>query len=212
MLVALADEDEYRPDLAEWHALQSWLQTAEHRVTIPYATELAELVPPVAVRLRRDFGALSPSSAATPSSTNRPVTATTPVGSSPPSMTTPWSATSSATSSPKASAPPSRPLSARPSTPSLRSPREGVTAARIAEKLSLDKSTTCRRLRVAADGGWIVNLEDERGAPGRWVIGDPMPEETDILPQPRNLTGYETPGQGDGCKVASVLEEKREDP
>ena len=31
---------------------------AEHRVTIPYAQQLARLVPPVAVRLRRDFGSL----------------------------------------------------------------------------------------------------------------------------------------------------------
>src|SRR5919107_1314943 len=46
------------PDLERWHALQRWLEGAEHRVTIPYAKALARLVPPVAVRLRRDFGAL----------------------------------------------------------------------------------------------------------------------------------------------------------
>ncbi|MEP6598675.1 MAG: hypothetical protein ABJB98_04415 [Actinomycetota bacterium] len=43
-------------DLAEWLALQEWLTTAEHRVTIPYAGRLAALVSPVAIRLRRDFG------------------------------------------------------------------------------------------------------------------------------------------------------------
>src|ERR687889_937052 len=46
------------PDLERWHALQRWLEGAEHRVTIPYAKALARLVPPVAVRLRRDFGAV----------------------------------------------------------------------------------------------------------------------------------------------------------
>ena len=45
-------------NMAEWHALQRWLVTAEHRVTIPYAMDLAERIPPMAVRLRRDFKAL----------------------------------------------------------------------------------------------------------------------------------------------------------
>ena len=46
------------PDFAEWHAYDAWLGTANHRVVIPYARHLAENIPPVAVRLRRDFRAL----------------------------------------------------------------------------------------------------------------------------------------------------------
>src|SRR5215217_5828585 len=46
------------PDLNAWHALQEWLATSEPSVTVSYAEELAENIPPVAVRLRRDFGAL----------------------------------------------------------------------------------------------------------------------------------------------------------
>jgi hypothetical protein len=41
-----------------WAALQEWLDGAEHRVEIPYAEPLADAIPPVAVRLRRDFTAL----------------------------------------------------------------------------------------------------------------------------------------------------------
>jgi hypothetical protein len=41
--------------LRKWRALQEWLQLAEHRVFIPYANAFSRLVPPVAVRLRRDF-------------------------------------------------------------------------------------------------------------------------------------------------------------
>jgi hypothetical protein len=58
VLLALADESDNGVDLEEGHQLQAWLQHAEHRVTIPYASQLAQLVPPVAVRLRRDFGGL----------------------------------------------------------------------------------------------------------------------------------------------------------
>ena len=46
------------PDFAEWHAFDDWLGHANHRVVIPYARHLAENIPPVAVRLRRDFRAL----------------------------------------------------------------------------------------------------------------------------------------------------------
>src|SRR5262249_13473849 len=42
-------------DLTQWHALQTWLATGPTRVAIPFADQLAQLVPPVAVRLRRDF-------------------------------------------------------------------------------------------------------------------------------------------------------------
>ena len=58
VLLELADESNSGGDLEEWRDLQRWLAGAEHRVTIPYARRLAQLVPPVAVRLRRDFGSL----------------------------------------------------------------------------------------------------------------------------------------------------------
>jgi hypothetical protein len=45
-------------DTKPWHALQGWLENAEHRVIIPYARRLARLIPPTAVRLRRDSNAL----------------------------------------------------------------------------------------------------------------------------------------------------------
>jgi hypothetical protein len=46
-------------DTKPWHELQNWLDNnGEHQVVIPYAEELARAIPPVAVRLRRDFGAV----------------------------------------------------------------------------------------------------------------------------------------------------------
>jgi hypothetical protein len=58
MAALAAEADETEINLDPWHALQVWLESAEHRVWIPYAKKLAELVPPVAVRLRRDFEAV----------------------------------------------------------------------------------------------------------------------------------------------------------
>jgi integrase len=76
---------------------------------------------------------------------------------------------------------------------------EGVMALTVAKHLSIDKSNASRRLRVAADAGFVRNLEDRRGKPARWVIGDPLPEDVEILPDPAAL---------DGCAVARTSQEK----
>lgn len=82
---------------------------------------------------------------------------------------------------------------------------EGVTVRAVADKLRLDKSNAGRRLRVAADGGYLHNLEDKRGRPGRWVIGDPLPESVDLLPDPARLTAtVATTVDQECCGVAAV--------
>ena len=50
----------HRPDveLAPWHAYQRWLARGDCEVVIPFAPAIANGINPVAVRLRRDFGAL----------------------------------------------------------------------------------------------------------------------------------------------------------
>jgi hypothetical protein len=62
---------------------------------------------------------------------------------------------------------------------------------------------------VANDGGYVRNLEEKRGKPGRWVVGDPLPEAFDLLPDPAQLcnsaTLDTTLDQG-GCAVAPESE------
>ena len=55
VMQALADDDAASTIGSQWHALQAWLSTGERRVAVPFAGKLADLIPPVAVRLRRDF-------------------------------------------------------------------------------------------------------------------------------------------------------------
>lgn len=46
-------------DLNAWHDLQRWLANhGERRVVVPFAPRLAKLIPPVAVRLRRDINTI----------------------------------------------------------------------------------------------------------------------------------------------------------
>ena len=42
-------------DFTPWRDFQRWLAAGETRVYIPFAPELAKLIPPKAVRVRRDF-------------------------------------------------------------------------------------------------------------------------------------------------------------
>jgi hypothetical protein len=59
VLRATASEDEREPvDLGPWQALQDALTEVSRDVTVPYAVELADRIPPVGIRLQRDFPAL----------------------------------------------------------------------------------------------------------------------------------------------------------
>jgi hypothetical protein len=74
----------------------------------------------------------------------------------------------------------------------------GVSNKQIAAHLGLDESATSRRARKARDAGYLVNLEDKRGKPARYVVGEPMPEDARLLPEPSELAG--------SCTVAPVSE------
>ena len=71
---------------------------------------------------------------------------------------------------------------------SRHSKRARYHLARSASKLALDKSATSRRVKDAADRGYLVNLETRRGRPARILLGDPMPDMVKLLPDPGELT------------------------
>ena len=64
-----------------------------------------------------------------------------------------------------------------------------VSNATLAKKLGLDPGATSRRVRQAKHRGFIKNLEDKKGKPARLVLGDPMPDDLDVLPKPDTLEG-----------------------
>jgi hypothetical protein len=57
-----------------------------------------------------------------------------------------------------------------------------VSLGPIAAALKLDKSAASRRVSTAIAKGFVRNLEDRRGKPGRYVLGDAMPDDVVILP------------------------------
>lgn len=63
----------------------------------------------------------------------------------------------------------------------------------VADKLELDESTAYRRVKSAIARGYIKNLEDHRGKKARLELGDPLPDDVDVLPSVERL---------EDCRVA----------
>jgi hypothetical protein len=213
VLLELADESNADRDLEPWRELQRWLSGAEHRVTIPYARQLAQQVAPVAVRLRRDFGSLLAlirahavlhQASRARDSTGR-IIATVDDYAAVRDLVADTIAEGVGTTV-------SATVRETVETVAAVASTVGVMARDIAEKLHLDKSNVSRRLRMAADDGYLRNLEDKRGKPGRWVIGDPLPESVDLLPDLSQLATDATQPDLPGCAVALESDGENGDP
>jgi DNA-binding transcriptional ArsR family regulator len=193
VMAALAREaGEAGPNFEPWHALQVWLNSAEHRVWIPYAKRLAELIPPLAVRLRRDFGALLNlirahallHQASRERDTEGRIVAT---------IEEDYAAVRELVidlvgEGVEATVP----KTVRETVEVVKRLREGsngepVTVAELARKLELDRSTVSRRVRSAKDRGYLRDLEDNPRKPSRLIPGDDLPDDLQILPTPEEV-------------------------
>jgi hypothetical protein len=209
IMAALASESEGEtPDMESWHALQSWLEGAERRVKIPYAKKLAGSIPPVAVRLRRDFGAVLNLIRAHAllhqvnrgrDGEGRIIATTGDYGAVRELVADLISEGIEATV----------PATVRETVEKVSElyseESEAVTVAELAGALKLDKSATSRRVGSATDRGYLKNLEERRGRAARLVPGDPLPDDLEILPKPDALTDASVAdlnAEEDRCSVA----------
>jgi len=191
VLAALAEEEEESPvDLGRWHALQRWLAGGANKVTIPFARDLAEAIPPVAVRLRRDFGslltlirahALLHQASRSRDDKGRLVASLDDYEVVRALVADLVAEGVEATVKP----------TVRETVEAVAelAGENGVTEAAIARKLTLDKSAAKRRVDQALLAGFLRNLEDRKGRPARLVPGDPLPEDLQILPEVEKLRG-----------------------
>ena len=184
-------------DYEAWHALQAWLDLAEHRVVIPYARRLVEEIPPLAVRLRRDVGTLLTlirTHAVLHQATRR-------------------RDMEGRVIAEMADYAAVRVLIAdliadgvgatvtqeiRETVAAVQELGAGdrlVSLVELARHLKLDKSAVSRRVAKAVERGYLDNQEKTKGKPAKLAIGDSLPDETLVLPDPAVL------GR---CTVASV--------
>ena len=100
--------------------------------------------------------------------------------------------------------------------------QDEVSVSEIAKKLELDRSAVSRRVADAIAGGYLKNHEINKGKPARISLGDPVPEETAVLPEADKLgvcthTDLHTGAEGksrnapngldDACMRAGMSEE-----
>jgi hypothetical protein len=190
---AIAEERGEEPDLEPWCALQVWLEGSERRVSVPYAGVLAEKTGDVAVRLRRDFSvilSLVKAHAILHQATRERDAEGRIIASMGDYEAVRELVADLVAEGVEATVPPIVRETVQAAERLIRDgDLEWVTNRAIAEDLKVDKAAASRRVKVALDRGYLKNLEDRKGRPSRLVVGDPMPEDEQILPTAADLEG-----------------------
>jgi hypothetical protein len=190
------------PNLVPWHALQTFITAGPAGVSIPFARSLAELIPAVAVRLRRDFPALLSlieahallHQATRERDAEGAVVATIKDYAAVRRIVADLIADGVGATVSKAIRATVAAVAAL-----IASNPAGVSVTALAGELSLDKSAVSRRVDVAIKSGYLRNDEDRKGRPARLVLGDSLPDEMDVLPTPETLAA--------NCCTFAVLHE-----
>lgn len=186
-------------DYKPWQDFQRWLAAGDRVVVVPYAAEMVDLIPPVAVRLRRDVGQIIAAIQAHAllhrdqrdrdeagrivadiehdyDAVRKLMNAIVAEGSGVavnPAMTETIEAVAKATLG--------------------LSQDEGANSKDIAKLLKLDQSATWRRLSAACSDGYVCNLEQRRRMPGKYRTTGQKIEPVAILPLTDDLAERRAP-------------------
>lgn len=183
------------PDLQPWHDLQRWLAAgAPYDVIVPFAPALATLIPPVAVRLRRDFTAVLTlvkahallHSAQREIDERDRVVATLDDYAAVRDLVADLLAEGVQTSVPQTVRETINAVADH-----YRRHQLGMNLTQLATALNLDKSSASRRASTAIEASYILNRESKLGQPARLepIPGMRLPEASAaLLPHPDELT------------------------
>lgn len=175
-----------------WHDFQRWLSLGKCAVVVPWARRLAAMIPPKAVRLRRDLGQFLRAVKAH-ALINQMHRERDDEGSIIADIETDYVAVHSMLADTIAEAAETRVKETVIDTvcavDSLQGDdaSKGVTAKQVGLKLKIDNSAAWRRLKVATQAGFLVNIETRKRQPGRYRVSDQEIETLDIMPAPPAL-------------------------
>jgi CRP-like cAMP-binding protein len=179
-------------DPAPWIALQQWLARGAHRVEIPFAPALAERIPPVAVRLRRDFGQLLNlirAHAILHQATRARDSAGRLLATLEDYEAVRELLAEILAEGVEATVAPAIRETVEAISRILAAGSEEVSIAQLAHALGLDKSAVSRRAAAAVQQGFLSNREDRKGHPARLCLGEPIPATIGLLPTREVLHG-----------------------
>lgn len=182
-------------DLSGWQAFQAWLATANHEVIIPFAKAIAKLIDPRATRLRRDVTVilnLIKAHALIHQKTRerdpkgriiaRYIDYTVVHGLVSKLITRATEDNVPQTVRETVTAVKEILLKKKDSS--------GVSIRELADKLKLDKGPASKRVKTAADMGFLKNLEVKKGVPAKLVIIKSLRKDGAILPTLRDVKKY----------------------
>jgi hypothetical protein len=188
-------------DLKPWQDYQRWLAAGDCRVIVPFAKTLISLIPPKAVRLRRDSGQLLiackahallhrrhrpctkggvvKATISDDYATVRPLLASIVAEGAEVKVRKAVLETSNVVAD----------LQELPRPGQLIDDdnRSGVEVHAIAQRLGLERTAAWRRVKDAEAAGLLVNLEKARGRPGRYRTTGHQVETVEMLPTPEEL-------------------------
>ncbi len=192
VMLAIAKKTPQLPVENGWIALQFWLEKAEHRVTIPFAEALAEAIPPDNVRLRRDFEVVLNlirahailHQASRERDTHGQIIATLDDYAVVRELVADLLAEGI-----EASIPPAVRQTVEAVSRLMREERGkySVQVMEVARELRVEKSLAWRRVQHAIKLGFLVNQEEHKGMPARLVLGEPLPDDQEVLPSADDL-------------------------
>src|SRR5262249_13404432 len=181
-------------DYAPWQALQEWLATGEQRVSVPLANFLADASPPIAVRLRRDFGALLSLIRAHAllhresrgrDDQGRIVAVVADYKAVHDLVEKLFAESIEATVSAVVR---ETVVAVAEYIDEHQAP--AITLTQLAKELKLDKNSVHHSVRKAITAGYLPNLEEKKGRPARIVLDEPLPAEESLLPAPGTLKNW----------------------
>jgi hypothetical protein len=168
--------------------LQHWLATGERNVVVPFAEQLADRVLALAVRQRRDFGALLTLIRAH-ALLHRGSRSRNEAGSIVATVQDYAVVRALVADLFSEGIEATVPATVRETVDALVTlKKDELSLGELAAKLALDKSVTSRRLRQATELGYLVNRETRRGRPARIVLGG-RPWSRISIPVPRARRG-----------------------
>ncbi len=199
-------------DYSKWHALQTWIEGQDNRVVVPYGELLAEKIPPIDMRIRRDFELLLNTihTHAIIHQANRERDKSGRIVATIEDYTVVRELVNDVMSTG---------VQARVGE-DLRRVVKAVekmldddikpSVRKLEQKLDMSKSVIQRHLRVAMSEGYLVAAkEDNAGRVKEYGIGAEIPEDTDLLPSVEELavplSGLSQEGPQGGGKEDSQL-------
>jgi hypothetical protein len=184
LLAECDDEERDKPDLKPWHDLQCWLAQANHSVVIPFDKCVAVQIPAKATRLRRDWRAVR-SLIRAHAMLHQETRAKDGQGRIVATIGDDYARVHGLVAELVAEGiGMTVPATVRETVDAVANGPGAMKVTEIAAALGIERSAAQRRVQTARDRGYLTNMEDRHGRPARYVLGEPLPGQEAVLPEP----------------------------